>query len=99
MVYLRTWKKLNLEEVKEHLLVVGELSAECFNCREIGINFERRGCPKCGNIFKYIAFRREVRPQDFKRFKEDRPRIELIDFSDFKKALNKKEARNIFNET
>lgn len=99
MVYLRLWKSFDLEDTAKQLLVVGELSAECFNCHELGIESRSRSCPKCGVFFRYVGFRRKVRAQDLKNFKEALPQAELIDFSDFKDALKKKEARDIFNET
>ncbi len=89
---------MSLEEVSKHLLVVGQLSAECFSCHKLGLNNRSRSCPECGVVFKYIGFRRKFRPQELKAFVEERPQVELIDFFDFKKALNKKQARSIFKD-
>lgn len=99
MAFLRIWKKLKLEEVGRHLLVVGDLSAECFNCHNLGLKNESSSCPECGIKFRYIGFRRKLNPQDLKRFKEALPEAELIDFFDFKKALSKKEAGSIFKDS
>ncbi|MFO8053253.1 MAG: hypothetical protein R6U54_04790 [Candidatus Omnitrophota bacterium] len=97
MTYLRVWKDLNLADIKKHLLVVGELSAECFNCHELGINSASRSCPNCGTVFKYIGFRRKIRGQDFKSFSQERTGVKLIDFFDFKKAISKKGARDFLD--
>ena len=96
MKFLRIWQELNLEDIKQHLLVVGELSAECFNCHELGIDSARRSCPNCGTVFKYIGFRRKLRAQDFKSFNQERAGVIIIDFFDFKKAINKENAHDIF---
>ncbi|MCF7871389.1 MAG: hypothetical protein K9L95_05855 [Candidatus Omnitrophica bacterium] len=96
MRFLRIWQELDLEDIKKHLLVIGELSAECFNCHELGIDSTSRSCPSCGTVFKYIGFRRRLRPADFKSFKQERAGVKLIDFFDFKKAISKENARDIF---
>jgi hypothetical protein len=96
MKFLRVWQELNLEDIKQHLLVIGELSAECFNCHELGIDIKSRSCPNCGTVFKYLGFRRKLRSQDFKSFNQERTGVKLIDFFDFKKAINKEDAHDIF---
>lgn len=97
MKFLRIWQELNLEDIKQHLLVIGELSAECFNCHELGIDSASRSCPNCGTVFKYIGFRRKLRAQDFKSFNQERTGVKLIDFFDFKKEINKKGARDFLD--
>jgi hypothetical protein len=96
MSYLRIWKELDLADIKKHLLVIGELSAECFSCHKLGLEQKARTCPECGTVFKYIGFRRKLRSQDFKSLKEERTGIKIIDFFDFKKAISKEDAHNIF---
>ncbi len=93
MNFLRVWQDIDLEDIKKHLLVIGELSAECFSCHQLGIDRKSRSCPQCGTVFKYMGFRRKLRAQDFKNFKKERAGVVLIDFFDFKKALGKEEAR------
>ena len=93
--FIRVYKKLNLDEVKEHLLVYGTLSAQCANCQETDIKLTRAMCPKCGNTFCYIAFRnvREHMPK-LPRISEERPEIKFIDYDDFKRQLDVQKARN-----
>ena len=95
--FLRVWEKLNLEEIKNHLLVIGELSGECFSCHKVGIKIEEKRCPQCKKEFKYIGFRRKVNSSLIAKFKEIYPQATFIDFEDFKKALSKKEAKKILN--
>jgi len=57
-IFLRTVKEFVYEEVCSHLLVVGELKGDCFNCKEIGIDYlTAKNCPKCKTEFKYISYR------------------------------------------
>jgi uncharacterized paraquat-inducible protein A len=58
--FLRIWSKLDLKEIENHLIVVGELSSECFSCHKVGISSKARECPYCGTKFKYMGFRRKI---------------------------------------
>jgi len=91
---LRVFQKLNLDEVKEHLLVCGALSAQCANCHEADIKLNSAMCPKCGNTFCYIAFRnvRENMPK-LQKIAEERPEIKCIDYDDFKRQVDSQKAR------
>jgi predicted RNA-binding Zn-ribbon protein involved in translation (DUF1610 family) len=94
---LRVWRRFDLKEVEKHLLVVGELSSECFSCHKVGIDLTSRECPNCGVIFKYMGFRRKINANYLSKIKREYPEVALIDFEDFKRALGKKEARKILD--
>jgi hypothetical protein len=93
--FIRVYHKLSLDEVKEHLLVYGALSAQCANCQEADIKLNSAMCPKCGNTFCYIAFRnaREHMPK-LQRISEERPEIKFIDYDDYKKQMDTQKARD-----
>jgi len=93
--YIRVYQKLNIDEVKEHLLVYGTLSAQCANCQETDIKLNSAMCPKCGNTFCYITFRnvREHIPK-LRTISEERPEIKLIDYDDFKRQVDAQKARD-----
>ena len=95
--FLRIWMKLDLEEIKNHLLVVGELSGECFSCHKVGIKIGEKKCPQCKKEFKYIGFRRKADAFLVRKFKKLYSEAEFIDFGDFKKAFSKKEVKRILN--
>ncbi len=95
--FLRVWEELDLEEIKNHLLVIGELSGECFSCHKVGIKIEEKRCPQCRKEFKYIGFRRKINSSSIAKFRKIYPEVKFIDFEDFKKALFKKEAKKILN--
>jgi len=95
--FLRIWKELDLQEIEKSLIVVGELSSECFSCHKLGIELKTRTCPNCGTFFKYMSFRRKVQPNFLKKLKEEQPRLILIDFDDFKRVLGKRDARKLLD--
>lgn len=91
---VRVWKELDIKDVSGHLLIVGSLTADCSNCRELGINYvTSKSCPKCGVDFKYIASRnKEVR-----KIREKRPDLIFIEFEDYKKITGFIKAKNLFD--
>ena len=95
--YIRVWEELDLADVEKHLIVAGDLSAECFCCHKVGIGLKAKACPDCAAFFKYMGFRRKVQPSYLRKVKEELPRIVFIDFEDFKKFLGKRNARKLLD--
>ena len=93
--FVREWKEMDLKDIEGHLLVIGELSSECYSCHEVGIDKSARSCPKCKAYFKYIGFRRKLQMSYLKKLKDELPSITLIDFDDFKKAVGQSDARKL----
>jgi hypothetical protein len=99
--YIRVWQKANIESIKEHLLIVGELTGDCAQCREIGLKVaEVKQCPKCGTTFNFMAARSAGTTRSMgllvKRMKERRPDLTFIDYGDFHAITGKKSARDFF---
>lgn len=100
--YLRTYCEYDIEDVKEHLLIMGDLSGDCAACRELGIDsYTARQCSKCGASFKYVTSRRlEANPSErfqlVRRMQAKRPDLIFIDYTDFTKTLGHKKARDFF---
>ncbi len=101
--YLRIWQACDIAEITKHLLIVGELTADCAACRELGINYSQaHQCPKCGTIFRFIASRNtgkldRGRAGTVKRIKDRRPDLTFIDYEDYKEITGKTQAREFFN--
>ena len=97
---LRTWKYFDIDEVKDHLVVVGQLSGDCAKCKAMGIDyFNDKACPQCHTDFKFIATRQNEGnfPHSLlRRIEEKRPDLEFLDYSDFKAALDRNKAREFF---
>jgi predicted nucleic acid-binding Zn-ribbon protein len=94
--YIRVWQELDLVEVTTHLLVLGDISSICGNCREVGIDLKLESCPKCGAKFKYAATQRPLSPQATKRLRDRRPDLTFIDYEDFKAISERTKARDFF---
>ena len=95
--FVRIWKLLDIEEVKSSLFVIGELSGECFHCHNMGISLNAKICPFCGTRFKFIAFRRKTNQSGINRFKEKYPGLTFIEFDDFKKSIDRDNARKLLD--
>ena len=95
--FVRAWEELDLADIEKHLIVVGDLSAECFGCHKVGIDSKARACPDCSAIFKYIGFRRKVQISYLRKVRDERPRIVIIDFDDFKRSLGKRDAQKLLD--
>jgi Zn finger protein HypA/HybF involved in hydrogenase expression len=94
---LRVWNELDLADIEKYLIVVGELSSECFSCHKIDLELKAQRCPNCGTYFKYMGFRRKVQISFLKKVKEELSYLILIDFDDFKKATGSRDARKILD--
>ena len=101
-MYIRIWQACDVAEVTKHLLIVGDVTADCQNCRELGVDYTKaHQCPKCGTTFRFIASRRTGRLDGgrgatVKRIKDRRPDLTFIDYEDYKEITGKTQAREFF---
>ena len=101
-MYIRVWQSCNVEEISKCLLIVGDVSADCSNCRELGIEYSKAAsCPKCNTKFHFITSRNAGRLDPgrggtVKRIKDRRPDLTFIDYEDFKEITGKQQAREFF---
>ena len=74
--FIRIYKKMDINEIKGHLLIYGDLSAQCANCQAMDLKLDMKSCPKCDAEFKYIAFRnvRNHLPK-LQKIHEERPSL------------------------
>jgi len=98
-VLVRTTKEFDLEDICSHLLVVGELTGDCFNCKELGLDYANiKKCPKCSAEFKFIASRRQNFNLKFLfQLKNKRPDLEYIEFIDLKHHKDREKARDFLS--
>jgi hypothetical protein len=98
--FLRTYQRFDIAEVQGHLLIMGDLTADCASCRALGINvYEATTCPQCGTTFRYLTSRRleshtGERFHFAHRMQDKRPDLILIDYDDYTKTLGRKKARD-----
>ncbi|MCP4650613.1 MAG: hypothetical protein GY853_11115 [PVC group bacterium] len=98
---IRVWKEMDINEIKKHMLSAGELSANCDNCQQLGIDFMKEPiCPNCGTGFKYITFRKKDSKREelfaIGRINKNRPDLIILDYEDIKRACGKSKAQDIF---
>ena len=92
--FIRVWKEFDIQDISEHLLIVGDITGDCSKCRALGIDYSKaKACPKCETNFKYIT----SRTRETRRIKNKRPDLIFIDFEDYKKATGKIKARDLFS--
>ena len=87
--FIRVYKKLDIHEIKKHLLIYGDISGSCANCQKIDLKLNIVQCPQCQTLYKYISFRniRDHLPK-LQRLQEERPDLECVDYEDFKRLLS-----------
>ena len=98
--FIRTAKEFDLDEVCQHLLVAGDLLGDCFNCREIGLNYTNvKVCPKCNNEFRYITSRKPTSfaPKIISMLHNRRPDLVYIELEDVKQHKNRDKARDFLS--
>jgi uncharacterized protein YbaR (Trm112 family) len=101
--YLRTYREYELEDVRKHLLIMGDLSGDCGACRALGIDsYHAVCCPECKTPFKYVTSRRlETNPGErfgtVRRMLSKRQDLTFIDYGDYQKTLGAKKARDFFS--
>lgn len=95
--FLRAYQKFDMDEVKSHLLICGELSAHCAQCNTLGLKFDTSRCPQCQAEFKYITFRniKENMPK-IQKLNETNPRLTFVDYDDFKRITGRLKAQEFF---
>lgn len=98
---MRIWQPVDIEAVKKHLLIVGELTGDCASCRELGIKYaDVKICPQCKTDFKFITARGAVGSMKamggvVKRIKSRRPDLTFVDYDDFQSLTGKQSARDL----
>ncbi|MBI4397797.1 MAG: hypothetical protein HY586_01575 [Candidatus Omnitrophica bacterium] len=96
--WLRVWKQYSVEEIKKSLLIIGELSADCYACKELGLHYDSvKECPNCGIPFRFVTSRQAAgnapsRYRDVGRITSRRGDLIFIDYDDFKKLTGKSQA-------
>ena len=80
---------MDVQEVREHLIIVGDVSASCAKCKNLGLKIDALQCSGCQTEFKYLTFRKvkENLPKML-NFSASRPDLIFVDFEDFERVMN-----------
>jgi hypothetical protein len=92
--FIRIYKKLDVSTIKQHLLIYGDLSAQCANCQEMDLKLNDPTCPKCHAEFKYLSFRNiKNHLPKLQRISENRPDVLMIDYEDYSRQIGALKAK------
>lgn len=97
-VLIRALREFDLDEISHHLLVVGDLTGDCFNCRELGLDYSSiKQCPKCKTDFRFITSRKASNYglKILSALHKKRPDLSCIEFNDLKQHKSQEMARNL----
>ena len=82
--FLRIYKRMNFVDIREHLLIYGDLAASCSKCKALDIKLDAVQCPSCQTAFKYISFRNiKHHLPKLQKLAETHPHIIIVDFEDY----------------
>ena len=95
--FIRIYKDVDINEIKRHLMIYGDLSGNCANCQTLDLKIDTLKCPKCQSEFKYLAFRnvRNHMPK-MTKLTETRPDLTFVDYDDFKRLKSALKAEEFF---
>lgn len=97
--YIRVAQEMNYEDVSKHLLVVGDLTGDCFACRAFGIDYAKeKYCPGCKTDFRYICYRKisSVSSAQISKICLKRPDLTFVEYNDIKEISDRIRAKNFF---
>ncbi|MCB1160318.1 MAG: hypothetical protein KDK45_22640 [Leptospiraceae bacterium] len=101
-IYLRIWKKMDVQEIKDHLITVDDLYGTCGKCKQLGLNYTKdRKCKNCGTEFRYITSTSKDKQDIIKileRIKKDSLSLTVIEREDYVKADAFNSIKGLFKE-
>lgn len=101
--WIRIWKEEDFSSISKALILIGEGSSDCGNCRHLGIEYSKVSkCPSCGVTFRYAGLRSARSSGDrlrwVRKIRQDHPDWTIIEYEDFKSTMDRKKARDIFSD-
>ncbi|MCA9396106.1 MAG: hypothetical protein KC649_02955 [Candidatus Omnitrophica bacterium] len=99
---IRVWQPADLSSISKHLLIIGDVAADCSNCRALGLKYENlKQCPECGTVFNFVTCRSAVGSVKtsgavVSRIRGRCPGLVFIDYDDYKTLTGKQNARDFF---
>ena len=82
--FIRVYQKLDIDQIKDHLLIIGDLTGSCGKCKALNLKIEELKCPECSADFKYLTFRNiKNHLPKIQRIAQERPGIVFVDYEDY----------------
>lgn len=99
---IRIWKQVDVEGIKNHLVLIDDHYGICAKCQQTGLKFtEDKKCKGCGTSFKYLATTR-TNPAEvgkiLSRIQKADLDLQVIDRLDYDRASAKNTAHSLFNQ-
>ncbi|OGX08707.1 MAG: hypothetical protein A2Z88_01800 [Omnitrophica WOR_2 bacterium GWA2_47_8] len=81
---IRVYKKMDFNDIRDHLLIYGDLAASCSKCKALDVKLDAAKCPHCQTEFKYISFRNiKHHLPKMQKLVHERPQMTMVDFEDY----------------
>lgn len=100
MEHIRVWKEIDIEDVKNHIIMVEDKFGHCPGCKQIGIELkDLKKCPGCGRSFKFVTSKdaRGGKVDIVARTRKKLPDLVFVDYEDYERVTGKKKAESLFN--
>ena len=95
--FIRVYKYMDVSEIKQNLLVYGDISGSCAKCNAISVKLDSVECPECKTKFNYISFRNiKSHLPKLPRVLGEKPYLAIIDFEDYSRNMGKSKAEGLF---
>ena len=95
--FIRVYKPLDVGQIKEHLLIYGDLSGQCANCDHLDVKLDMVACPNCRTAFRYVSFRHvQHHLTKMATIHETRQDLTIIDYDDYARTLGAQKAKDFF---
>ncbi len=98
--FLRVWKDIDPQLIKDHIAVLGLRSAICQKCKNNIADLSTCECDSCGTRIKYLTFRQEMVEDTsfFAKLKVYKDKFVCIDYKDFTNITARMKAYDIFKK-
>ncbi len=97
---VRVWQKLDVNEVRKHLLIIDDLYGSCANCKQLGLNYLKDAqCTGCGTEFRYLATTLKAPGEVARilgRIEKEGLKLAVLDRDDFERAEAKDALNDLF---
>lgn len=94
---IRIYQKNDVNQIKPHLMIWGDLSVSCAHCQKMEVPRDATHCPSCQTKFHYITFRQvKSHIPKIHKLMKTRPQLTIIDFDDYSHALGSSKAQDFF---
>ncbi|MBM3252198.1 MAG: hypothetical protein FJZ11_05440 [Candidatus Omnitrophica bacterium] len=94
--FIKVYKELDIEDVSQHLLIIGEALGTCNHCSQLGVDPKIRTCPGCKTEFRYATFSSSKdKSSQIVKIANARDLI-FVDYEDYRHLIGEIKAKKLF---